>query len=374
MIYLDCNATTPVDPDVQRSMAVCLRDVFGNPSSSHLAGKRAKAVLDESRAALASLIGCEAEEIYFTSGGTESNNLAIIGTATRRGKGHVITSVIEHPSVKNTARHLEALGFSVTYVGVDSDCRVSPEEVKSAIREDTILISIMHSNNETGTLQPVEELAEIASRRSIPFHTDAAQSVGKVAVDAGCVDMMTIAGHKFYGPKGVGALYVRRGLEPAPIMFGADHERGVRPGTENVAGIAGLGTAAAIAMRDLSGRIEHTTKLRRLFLDEIRAGMGRVRLNGHPELTLPGTLNVCLTGTNSSELVSVLGPRLAISAGAACHEGVSTPSAVLKAMGVSDEDALSSVRISIGKDNTEEEIRAAARMLSETVSQMVRKL
>jgi cysteine desulfurase len=291
----------------------------------------------------------------------------------RHGRGHIITSAIEHPSVKNTVRHLEALGFAVTYVGVDSECRVSPVEVEEAVRKETILISIMHSNNETGTLQPVVEIAKIASKRNISFHTDAAQSVGKVEVDARQADMVTIAGHKFYGPKGVGALYARRGFEPSPIMFGAGHERGIRPGTENVPGIAGLGKAAALARRDLQVRIEHTRTLRTLFLDEMKRNMGGLRVNGHPELTLPGTLNVCLPGTNSAEVVSALGQRLAISAGAACHEGVSTPSAVLKAMGIGDEDALASLRISIGKDNTAEEVRAAAEMLSETASRTGRK-
>lgn len=373
MIYLDCNATTPVDPEVQEAMAACLGDVFGNPSSSHLEGRKAKALVEGARAHLAALLGCEPAEIFFTSGGTESNNLAIMGTAMRRGRGHIITSQIEHPSVMNTVRHLQGLGFEATFVGVDSQCRVSSGDIERAIRDDTVLVTVMHSNNETGTLQPVEEIASVAHDRGIAFHTDAAQSAGKVEVHARSADMITIAGHKFYGPKGVGALYVRRGLDLSPVMHGAGHERGLRPGTENVPGIVGLGKAAEIAKRDLQARIESASGLRKLFLDELGKRVEGARLNGHPGLTLPGTLNVCLPGANSSMMVGALGDRLAVSAGAACHGGETTPSHVLKAMGLSDEDTLFSLRISIGKDNTEEEIRAAVEMLSETACRMGRK-
>jgi cysteine desulfurase len=373
MIYLDCNATTPVDPEVREAICECLANVYGNPSSTHDAGKVAKTLMDEARRSVAAAIGCNPGEVFFTSGGTESNNLAIMGTALKRGKGHIISSQIEHPSVMNTLRHLMGLGFEVSYMGVDNQCRVSVEAVEAAIRKDTVLITIMHSNNETGTLQPIEEISSLASARGIPFHTDAAQSTGKVEVEAGMVDLMTIAGHKFYGPKGIGALYVRRGQEPVPIMYGAGHERGLRPGTENVAGIAGIGKAAEIAKRDLDTRVGDAMRLRGLLLGELQRGIGGLRLNGHPEYTLPGTLNVVIPGANSAELVSALGDRVALSAGSACHEGVNTPSSVLKAMGVSDEDALASIRISIGKGNTEEEIRAAAGILLETVSQKGRK-
>jgi cysteine desulfurase len=273
----------------------------------------------------------------------------------------------------NTVRYLTGLGFEVSHVGVDEYCRVSVEDVEASIRKDTVLITVMHSNNETGTLQPIEEISAMARARGIAFHTDAAQSIGKVGVEAGPVDLMTVAGHKFYGPKGVGALYVRRGHEPAPIMYGAGHERGIRPGTENVPGIAGIGKAAEIARRDLEKRIADAMRLRGLLLDELAKGSHGFRLNGHPEYTLPGTVNAVIPGTNSAELVSSLGDRVALSAGAACHEGVSTPSGVLKAMGISDADAFASLRISIGKDNTEEDIRSAAAILSETVSQTGRK-
>lgn len=370
MIYLDCNATTPVDREVREVIWDCLESAYGNPSSSHGSGRRAKSLVEDARSRVAALIGCAPGEIFFTSGGTESNNLAIIGTAMKRGNGHIITSQIEHPSVMNALRYLTGLGYEVSYAGVDGHCRVSVEEIEASIRKDTVLITVMHSNNETGTLQPVEEISALARARGIAFHTDAAQSVGKVEVEAGPMDLMTIASHKFYGPKGVGALYVRRGFEPSPIMFGAGHERGLRPGTENVPGIVGIGKAAELARRDLGGRIGGAMKLRGLLIQELGKGIKGFRLNGHPEYTLPGTVNAVVPGTNSSVLVDSLSDRVALSAGAACHEGVNTPSSVLKAMGVSDEDALASLRISIGKDNTEEDIRNAAAILLETASQM----
>jgi cysteine desulfurase len=273
----------------------------------------------------------------------------------------------------NAIRHLEGLGFEATLVGADENCRVSPGEVEAAIREDTVLITIMHSNNETGTLQPVDEIGEAARRHGVTFHTDAAQSAGKVEVKANSADMLTVASHKFYGPKGAGALYVRKGHEPLPIMFGAGHERGLRPGTENVPGIAGLGKAAEISKRDLETRIKDTLKLRAVLYGELEKGISGLRINGHPELTLPGTLNIVFPGTNSAETVDAIGSKVALSAGAACHGGISTPSSVLKAMGLSDEDALASLRISIGKDNTEEEIRIAAGILLETLHQTGRK-
>jgi len=373
MIYLDCNATTPVDREVREAMSRSLEKFYGNPSSSHRAGREAKAVVEAAREHLASLIGCTPGEIFFTSGGTESNNLAIIGTALKNGRGHIITSQIEHPSVMNTVRHLSGMGFEASYVEVDKDCCVSVEALKAAIRDDTVLITVMHSNNETGTLQPIEEIAEIAREKGITFHTDAAQSVGKVVVEASHADLMTIASHKFYGPKGIGALYIERGQEPFPILYGAGHERGMRPGTENVPGIAGIGKAAEIALRDMEKRITEATELRGILLEELRGRIDGLRLNGHAKFTLPGTVNALIPGTNSAELVSAVGEKVALSAGSACHEGVCNPSGVLKAMGLSDPEALASIRISIGKDNTEAEIRTAAEILSETASRMARK-
>jgi len=372
MIYLDNNATTPVDPAVRTAMAEALERGFGNPSSSHAAGRAAREIVEGARKSVARLIGANPSEIYFTSGGTESNNLAILGTAFLYGRGHVITSAIEHPSAMNPLRHLEAGGFAATYVGVDRDCRVGVDDIRNAIREDTILITIMHSNNETGVLQPVEEIASLARERGIRFHTDAAQSVGKVPVDAAACDLLTIASHKLYGPKGTGVLYVREGIRLRPLLHGAGHERGLRPGTENVPGIAGLGMACELGQRDLKRRILEAAGLSRLMLDGLRERFRGARLNGHPGLRLPGTLNVCLPGVDSAALVESLRDSVAISAGAACHAGQKEPSHVLRAMGLSDEDAMASVRISIGKDNTEAEVSEALGMLSVEISRQGR--
>ena len=364
MIYLDSNASTPVDPDVVRTVTLCMAEAYANPSSSHVPGRQANAMVQEARVRVAVLIGCSPDEVIFTSGGTESNNLAILGTALRRGSGHVITSSIEHPSVTNTVRKLQALGFTATYVGVDEQCRVSPAEVQDAIKDDTVLITIMHSNNETGTLQPVAEIGEIARARGVPFHTDAAQSAGKVVVRAYEADMLTIASHKFYGPKGVGALYVRQGHALQPVIVGAGHERGLRPGTENVPGISGLGRAAELALQHMMQRNAQIQILRALMLEGLIKEVPGACLNGHAGLTLPGTLNVMLPGTDSAALVAALGADVAVSSGSACHEGgASAPSSVLSAMGIRPEDALASLRISIGKDNTEDEVRAATGLI-----------
>lgn len=364
MIYLDCNATTPIDLAVAETMSKTLVAEFGNPSSAHMAGRSAHNAVQRARAQVAGLIGCKADEVVFTSGGTESNNLAITGTALKFGKGHIITSCIEHPSVTNTVNHLENIGFSVTRVGVNNNCLVSPGDIKTAIRDDTILITVMHSNNETGTLQPIAEIGKIADERGITFHTDAAQSVGKVPVSASQCEMLTIAGHKFYGPEGVGALYIKDGHAPCPIMYGAGHEHGLRPGTENVPGIVGLGMASEIALGDLDTRVKEATSLKTLLLELLNDALGEVRVNSTPELTLPGTLNVCIPGTDSAALVRALSGDVAISAGSACHEDTHGPSGVLVAMGLSAQDAMASIRISIGKDNTREEIMAAVKMIS----------
>jgi|Deesub1362A_J573_1020465.scaffolds.fasta_scaffold00275_3 cysteine desulfurase len=372
MIYLDYNATTPLDSEVCNEIFDCLKNEFGNPSSSHLTGQSAKARIEKARASIAELIGCNPEEIYFTSGGTESNNLAILGTAYRYRKGHIITSKIEHPSVMNPVRYLAASGFEVTYAGVDKNGIVSVEEIKRAIRKDTILITIMHSNNETGAIQPVEDIAAVAKAHGILFHTDAAQSIGKIPVDTLNIDIMTIVPHKFYGPKGTGALFIRKGAEPYPIMFGAGHERGLRPGTENVPAIAGMGKACEIAKRDIKARTAHLTHLKNLLLDELQKNIEGIRINGNPELCLPNTLNVCISGIDAVDLVEALKDKVAISAGSACHAGVKSPSQVLKAMGLTDEDAMSSIRISLGKDNTEEDIRTAVKILSDAIPQLDR--
>ncbi|MEJ2254861.1 MAG: cysteine desulfurase family protein [Nitrospirota bacterium] len=368
MIYLDHNATTPVEPEVAEAMAEAQREGFGNPSSCHLPGVRARQFVETARSRVAGLLGARQEEIYFTSGGTESNNLAILGLARRRPKGHVVTSAVEHPSVIQAVRYLLSQGFQATLVGVDGDGRVRVDEVERAIRDDTVLITVMHSNNETGVLQPIEDIARLARSRKVPFHTDAAQSVGKVPVSAEACDMLTVAGHKLYGPKGVGALYVRRGIALEPILFGAGHEKGLRPGTENVSGVVGLGVACELAGREREARGRHVEALAERFLSGLRRNVSALRLNGHPALRLPGTLNLCCPGVDSTSLTAALGDRIAMSSGSACHAGERKPSAVLMAMGVSEDEALSSVRFSLGKDNTEEEMDRAVRILSETLA------
>jgi cysteine desulfurase len=375
MIYLDYNATTPVDPEVYDAVFSSLRRDSGNPSSSHLAGRRAREVIEHSRGSVADLLGCAPEDILFTSGGTESNNLALIGTALAHTKGHIITSSIEHPSVLNTCRHLESLGFDVTYAPVDGSGVVITDTVLGAMRSDTILISIMHSNNETGVLQPIEEIGDAAKRRGITFHVDAAQSIGKMSLGAllSVVDLLTVVSHKFYGPKGVGALFVRKDVALKPILFGAGHERGLRPGTENVPGIVGLGKACQIAMRDIKLRVSHTTRLTDLLFSGIKSALPDVVLNGHETKRLPNTINLRIPGISSHDLVEEIRGDVAISTGSACHAGKYTPSAVLRSMGLSDEQALSSVRLSTGKDNTEEEIREAIGIIAVAVTGLRKK-
>jgi cysteine desulfurase len=375
MIYLDYNATTPVDPEVYDAVFSSLRRDSGNPSSSHLAGRRAREVIEHSRGSVADLLGCAPEDILFTSGGTESNNLALMGTALAHAKGHIITSSIEHPSVLNTCRHLESLGFDVTYAPVDSSGMVMTDAVFGAMRSDTILISIMHSNNETGILQPIEEIGDTARQRGITFHVDAAQSIGKMSLGAAVsfVDLLTVVSHKFYGPKGVGALFVRKGVVLKPILFGAGHERGLRPGTENVPGIVGLGKACQIAMRDIKLRVSHTTRLTDLLFSGIKSALSDAVLNGHETKRLPNTINLRIPGISSHDLVEKIRDDVAISTGSACHAGKYTPSAVLRSMGLSDEEALSSVRLSTGKDNTEEEIRKAIVIIVAAVTELKKK-
>lgn len=372
MIYLDHNATTPVDPEVKDTIVEAL-DAYGNPSSSHRLGMLAHEVVELSRERIANLIGASPDEVFFTSGGTESNNLAILGLSLHQGKGHIISSTIEHPSVKNPLTFLEGMGFDVTYIGTDKNGLVDPEDVKKGIRSDTILVTIMHSNNETGVIQPVSEIAGILKERGIPFHTDAAQSLGKVAVDVNSLgaDMLTVVSHKFYGPKGVGAIYLRNGMKyPKPIMYGAGHERGLRPGTENVPGIAGLGKASEIASRDMENRLRHVTGITKLLYGYLLKSIPCIMLNGENAPSLPNTLNISIPGICAIELVDALKETVAISAGAACHSGVSVPSGVLLSMGLSRDNALSAVRISTGKDNTTDDIVTASGIIAEAVNRL----
>jgi len=372
MIYLDNNASTPVDPEVSDAIFSCLKRDFGNPSSSHLQGRRAKELIETSRTVISELLECSPGEIYFTSGGTESNNLALTGTSRLHQTGHIITSAIEHPSVFNTARHLETVGYEVTYVGSDNEGVINLEELSKAIKKNTILISVMHSNNETGVIQPIEEIGALARRHGIVFHVDAAQSIGKsyFSLNNSPVDLLTIVPHKFYGPKGIGGLYIKDGCKLSPLMFGANHERGLRPGTENVPGIVGFAKTCQIAMRDIRLRVSHTSHLSEMLFQKLHSGIPKILLNGHRTKRLPNTLNVCIPGISSDSLVNKVQDKVATSSGSACHSGNLLPSRVLKCMGLSDQEVLSSIRLSVGKDNTEEEIQKAAEIIIDAVQSL----
>lgn len=361
-IYLDHNATTPVDPQVLAAMLPYLQEHFGNPSSGHWFGTQTQAAVECAREQVAVLLNADPPEIVFTSGGSESDNWAIKGIAeANRGRGnHIITSQVEHPAVLNTCRYLEGRGFRVTYLSVDGYGRVAPADVTEAITPNTILVSIMHANNEVGTLQPIEIIGEIVRERGICFHTDAAQSVGKVAtsVEQLRVDLLTVAGHKLYAPKGVGVLYIRAGTHISRLIHGTGHEGGRRASTENVAGIVGLGKACAIAGEMMAQSTERLQALRDRLHEGLAAQVKGLHLNGHLTLRLPNTLNVSFEGHDGNALLDGL-PQIAASTGSACHAGTTEPSPVLTAMGVRPEIALGAARLSLGRQNDEEEIDRA---------------
>ncbi len=365
-IYLDYNASTPVDPRVLDEMLPYLKDKYGNPSSTHEFGAACRAGIEQARERLADLLGCEAEEIIFTSGATESNNMVIKGIAKASGKGkHFITSRIEHPAVLEPCRHLERFGYRVTYLTVDRLGMVDPSGLEKAITPETVLVTIMHANNEVGTIQDIGELARIAFSRGVPFHTDAAQSTGKVAVrvqELG-IDYLTVAGHKFYAPKGIGALYIKRGRKLLPLLHGAGHERGLRPGTENTAFIAGLGAAAKIAAPLIEQEGARQMELGRRLLQGLRQAGLSVSLNGHPEKKLPNTWNISFAGFTAADVMAVLGKEIAVSPGAACHGDLVEPSPVLTAMGVDLSLARGAIRFSLGRETTEADIDAVIEKL-----------
>lgn len=372
-VYLDHNATTPVIPAVLDAMIPFFGDFFGNPSSTHQPGVKARMAVEHARHQVAELLNCYPDEIIFTSGGTESNNLAIQGTAfSLREKGnHIITSEIEHPAVLEVCRYLAKQGFSITYVPVDEYGMVDPGLIEKFITPRTILITIMHANNETGTIQPVAEIARIARQHGILFHTDAAQSVGKISTDVRemGVDMLSLAGHKFYAPKGIGALFVRRGLDLQKLMHGADHELNRRAGTENVPGIVGLGKAAEISRKEFKEVVSAMRAHRDRLEELLKQNLPDIRINGHPVERLPNTLNVSFPGIEASALLTRLS-GLAASAGAACHSEGNEISHVLKAMKVPHDYAIGTIRFSTGRLNTSEEIERAAEMIIEAVRQM----
>ncbi len=373
-IYLDHSATTPVRPEVLEAMYPYFTDIFGNASSIHTFGQKAKKALEEAREKVARLIGSLPSEIVFTSGGTEADNLAINGTALAREDGrHIITSAIEHPAILFPCRDLESRGFEVSFLPVDRDGLLDPDDVRKAITDKTVLISIMHANHEVGTIEPLEEIAKLAIERDIPLHTDAVQSVGKIPIDVEAlgVSLLTLSGHKIYGPKGVGALYIRRGTKILPQVIGGHQEVNLRAGTENVGGIVGLGKAAEIALLTMETEGMKISELRDGLWKRIRERIGPVKLNGHPTRRLPNILNVTFHGVQGESIVLNLDLRgIAVSTGSACTSGSLEPSHVLVAMGLSPTEAGESVRFSLGTENTRKEIEYTTNTLEEVVRRL----
>jgi len=368
-IYLDFNASTPIAPEVAETMKPFLSQHFGNPSSLHWAGIPAKEAVEHARQQVAELLQCSPDEIVFTSGGSESNNHAIKGVffALREKGNHIITTQIEHPAVINPCRFLEKLGAEVTFVPVDRYGRTDPQDIQKAITPRTILITVMHANNEVGTIQPIKEISKIAKERGIVLHTDAAQSVGKIAtkVDELRVDLLSIAGHKLYAPKGVGALYIREGTPIEPLIHGAGHESGRRAGTENILLIVGLGKACDVAKRYVGD--DRICSMRDRFWKLLQDNFGeKVVLNGHPLHLLPNTLNVSFVGKAGGELLSRL-DGVAASTGAACHSGSVELSPVLKAMGISPEVGMGAIRFSLGRTTTIQELERVVQLLKNTL-------
>jgi cysteine desulfurase len=370
-IYLDYNATTPLDPAVLEAMLPYLREHFGNPSSAHVFGKIAHDAVEQARGHVAGLLGAEPDEIIFTGGGSEASNQALKGVVFAKLRGifgrwardaHIITSAVEHPATLEPCRFLKRLGCRVTILPVDRHGLVDPDAVRKAIDRRTTLVSIMHANNEVGTLEPIQEMAAIARERGVLMHTDAAQSTGKVPVDVNDlgVDLMSVAGHKLYAPKGIGALYIRRGVKLEPLINGAGHESGRRAGTENVPYIVALGAACKVAKESLPAASERLRRLRDRLWENLRSALGeKIALNGHPELRLPNTLNVNFIDQVGADLLLAV-PEVAASTGSACHEGHVTMSPVLEAMRVPRQLGRGAARFSVGRFTTEEEVDRAA--------------
>jgi cysteine desulfurase len=370
-VYLDHNASTPVHPEVLAEMLPFFSEQFGNPSSVHGFGREARAGLDLARERVARFLAVAPEEIVFTSGGTESDNLGVKGLAWARGRGHLITSTIEHHAVLRACQWLEGQGFAVTYVGVDSHGMVDPDDVKRAIRPDTIGISIMHANSEVGTIQPVGAIGAIARAAGVPLHVDAVQTFGKIDLDLADIDALSFSGHKIYGPKGVAGLWVRKGTKMVSVQHGGEHERRRRAGTENVPGIVGLGKAVEVRARDMHEERRRVTALRDRLWEGIRARVPEAHLNGHPTERLPGTANISYRGVESESVVLGLDLKgIGVSAGSACTSGNVEPSYVLVAMGAPLDWAVGAVRHSLGRSTTAEDIDYVV----ESVEPIVQKL
>jgi len=358
-VYLDHNASTPVHPEVVEAMLPYFSERFGNPSSVHGFGREAREGLETAREQVAHFLRVGKEEIVFTSGGTESDNMAVKGVAMARGRGHIITSRIEHHAVLRAVETLETQGFAATYLDVDGHGMVDPDALRRAIRPDTILISLMHANSEIGTIQPARQLGAIAREHGIPFHMDAVQTFGKVPIDLDAfnIDMLSFSGHKIYGPKGVAGLYIRKGTKMVSLQHGGEHERRRRAGTENVAGIVGFGKAVEIRGRDMVEEGQRLTGLRDRLWEGLKARVPEVRLNGHPTERVPGTCNVCFRHVESESIVLGLDLKgIGVSAGSACTSGNVEPSYVLVAMGVPVEWAMGAVRHSLGRSTTAQDV------------------
>jgi len=374
-IYLDHSATTPVDPRVIDVMRENMLYKFGNPSSIHTFGREAKPALDEARSSVAAILKCSPEELIFTSGGTEADNIAVIGYALKnRAKGnHIVLGGIEHPAVGNSAEELEQQGFNISLVQPDKYGEIIPKAVAEALTDQTILVTVMHINNEIGTINDIGAIGAICRERGIIFHTDAVQSFGKVPVNVVDmqVDMASVSSHKIYGPKGVGALYLRDGIEVQSMTYGGHQERGVRSGTENLPGITGLGKAAEICRSEMKAEAERLIALRDLLYKLISTDLEDVHLNGHPEKRLPGNLNLTFDGIEGEALLMSLDLEgIAVSSGSACSSGSTAPSSVLTTIGLTDEEAQSSLRITLGRDNTRKDMEITADLIIRTVKRL----
>jgi len=374
-IYLDHNATTPMRPEVLDAMLPYLKEKFGNASSIHGFGRDAKVALEEAREKVAEILGALPSEIFFTSGGTESDNLAIKGTAfanTKKGK-HIITSKIEHHAILESCKFLEKEGFEVTYLPVNSQGMVDPEDLSNAIRDDTTLVSIMYANNEVGIVQPIEQLSKIAKKMKVYFHTDAVQAAGKIPIDVQKlnVDMLSVSGHKIYGPKGVGAIYIRKGVRIAPLSHGGHHERSRRAGTENVPAIVGLAKALELMVGEMENQNKHLRNLTEAFYKKLMESIPDVVLHGDLDRRIPNTLNLSFKGVEGESIILSLDMKgVAVASGSACTSGTLEPSHVLSAMGVDPAIAQGAIRFSFGRDNVMEDVEYVARILPEIVQRL----
>lgn len=377
-VYLDYSATTPVRPEVARLVMEYMTEKFGNPSTLYFYGREAKKAVEKAREQVAALIKADSEEIIFTSGGTEGDNLAILGIARAYAENgqHIITSAVEHHAVLEACRSLEQQGFRLTVLPVDEDGRVSVAELEKALSPDTILISIMHVNNEVGTIQPVEEIGKLARQRGVILHIDGVQSVGKVPVDIGALqaDLLTGSGHKIYGPKGTGFLYLRKGIKLAPLVWGGGQEKAYRPGTENVAGIVGLGLAAELAGQELHTEMPRLATLRNMLIKGLQENIPDTKLNGPQVGRVPTNVNLRFAGVEGEALLQALDLKgICASSGSACSAGAVNPSHVLLAMGLSRAEAKSSLRMTLGRDNTEEQVAYVLEQLPPLIERLRRK-